>query len=81
MFHAALGLAKHGCEQLAARQPSRGMYLEKHRLTPGFQAPQSFQHGDLAYYGMSPTRLVSSEKSLCFDSESNLPEALHCGRS
>ena len=45
------------------------MLVEKYRLTPGFQALQHFNTEIQVYYGMSPTRLVSSEKSLCFDSE------------
>ena len=62
MFHAALGLTPK------AWMREQRMVRARHLLL-GFKRYSHFNTEIQAYYGMSPTRLVSSEKSLCFDSE------------
>ncbi|MGB1521037.1 MAG: helix-turn-helix transcriptional regulator, partial [Limisphaerales bacterium] len=74
MFHAALGLTPKAWmreqRMVRARQLIReGCILKSIALLLGFKRYSHFNTEIQAYYGMSPTRLVSSEKSLCFDSE------------
>ena len=74
MFHAALGLTPKAWmreqRMVRARQLIReGCSLKSIALLLGFKRYSHFNTEIQVYYGMSPTRLVSSEKSLCFDSE------------